>query len=126
MAAGAAPLAAASAIALSGVSLVCAEWAWSPDPYIRDPHLGTLGPFPMLGPIVYLTWLLVFLMTIAGRAGAARLLTAVAVVASGAIVALAWLAGVDRPRLYLLSALALFGNITGDGNRTHAASLGVG
>ncbi|GII57567.1 hypothetical protein Pth03_59560 [Planotetraspora thailandica] len=111
LAASAAPLAAASAIALSGVFLVCAEWTWAPNPYLRDQYLGHLGPFPTLGPIVYLTWLLVFLTTITGRSGVARFLTAVAVAASVAIIPLAWLTGVDRPRLYLLSALTLLGSI---------------
>ncbi|WP_329519054.1 hypothetical protein [Spirillospora sp. NBC_01491] len=106
-----APLATASAVALSSLFLLFAEWDWKPNPYGRNPSVDHLGPFDTLGPIAYFMWLLVSLAALRGRGGAVRLLAAVAVVATLVIVPLASFTGVDRPPLYLLSALSLFGVI---------------
>lgn len=109
VAAVAAPLAAGSAVALSLVFLSFAERTRRPAGYAHAFHWRGFGPFATAGALPYLVWLLVFLAAVSGRGGAARRLTGVAVAASVALVPLAPLAHMDRPRLPMLGSLVLFG-----------------
>jgi hypothetical protein len=111
VAATAAPLAAGSAIALSLVFLVFAETPWAPERGFDWNVWHRFGPFATLGPLAYLAWLLVFVAVLAGRGGTARLLTAMAMALSAAIVPLSHLTKIQRPPAYMLVALALFGLI---------------
>jgi hypothetical protein len=70
------------------------------------------GPFATLGAIPYLVWLLAFVAAVVKRPGAARRLAGVAVAVSIALVPLAQVAHLDRPRLSMLGSLVLFGLIT--------------
>ncbi|MFF5263910.1 hypothetical protein ACFY4C_33710 [Actinomadura viridis] len=108
VAATAAPLAQASAIALSGIFLLFAEWAWYSFPITFPEFRTSLGPFSTLGPIAYVAWLLV-LPAAAWWPRAVRPLTALALGLTVALVPLSAVTGTDRPPLFVLSALALFG-----------------
>jgi hypothetical protein len=110
VAAAAAPLTVASAIAVSGVFLAFAEWDWWDGIY--PPEIGPrVGPFTTLGPVAYIAWLLVLVAVIFGRGGAARSLTRLATAVSIAIVPLAWSTALERPPLFVLSALVLLGTV---------------
>ncbi|MCO6010746.1 hypothetical protein NE236_37885 [Actinoallomurus purpureus] len=109
VAAVAAPLAAGSAVALSLVFTAFAEWTKRRAGNSQPAH--GFGPFATLGAIPYLIWILVFLAAVFGRGAAARRLTGIAMAASVALVPLAHLTHMDRPRLYVLGSLVLFGMI---------------
>jgi hypothetical protein len=123
VAAAVAPLAAGSAVALSLSLLVFGEWApW----IIKDGHyhLGEFGPFFTLGSVAYLAWALIALAALAvGGALGQRIIRAgagVAALLGLAVVPVAAVAELQRPPMFVLVTLALFGLLVVAGPRDAA------
>jgi hypothetical protein len=125
----AAPLALAFAGGIGGYYLI-AELAAGPSPVLPGGYRG-VGPFPTIGPIVYIAWLAAALGRVALPRLASRWLVGVGLAATVVVVPVAALLGLTRPTLPLLVPLLLLGLIALAGSdhaapRTERFGLAVG
>jgi hypothetical protein len=114
----AAPVALALAAGISGFA-----W-WRVEPAGAGVHLGeTFGPFRTLGPIAYAAWIAAALGWVLLRPVARRVLIGIAVGVTLALPLVAPLTTVDRPPLWVLMALSVFGLLALAGSGSTQPSL---
>jgi hypothetical protein len=115
----AAPVALALAAGIAGFA-----W-WRVEPATADVYSGQpfLGTFRTLGPIAYAVWLAAALGWVVLRPVARRALIGLAVAVTLALPVITPLTTVDRPPLWVLMALAVFGLLALAGSGTARAAL---
>jgi hypothetical protein len=116
----------AAPVALALAAGISAFAWWRVEPVGTGVHVGGspfFGAFRTLGPIAYAAWLLAALARAVLRPAASRALIAVAIAVTVVVVpALAAATPVDRPPLWVLMALAMFGALAFAGMGTAAGA----
>ncbi len=116
----------AAPIALALAAGISAFAWWRVEPVGSGVHVGGspfLGAFRTLGPIAYAAWLLAALARAVLRPAASRVLIAAAVVVTVVVVpTLSAVTPIDRPPLWVLMALTVFGALSFAGTGTAAGA----
>jgi len=105
-------LALAAPVALSLAAGIAGFAWWRVEPVTAGAALGgepLFGLFRTLGPVAYAFWLLAAVGWAVLRPAPSRVLIAVSIAVTLALPAVAPLTGVDRPPLWVMAALAVFG-----------------